>query len=93
MSTRKNSPYKDGELDIILSLVPTKANVERLSMLLDRSQKAIEIVYKIAYERGPFGEAAGIQKSKILAAKTRLGICIGPSKPRAERRQHDGARH
>jgi hypothetical protein len=78
----KSKPYRQGELEVILSLAPTTANVGWLSKLLERSKGAIEIVYKIAYEHGPFGKAAGVQEKKILEAKRRVGICIGRKRPR-----------
>ena len=84
MASRTNEPYKDGELDIILSLAPTVDNIQRLSSLLERSEKAIEIVYKIAFEHGPFGHRATVQERKILAAKKRVGIKIGRKKPREQ---------
>ncbi len=77
MPDRKNKPYKDGELEVILSAAPTEANIKWLSKLLDRSPAAIQIVYKIAYEHGPFAKSADIQQKKILAAKKRVGISIG----------------
>jgi hypothetical protein len=81
MPSRTNKPYKDGELDVILSMAPTTENIQRLSRLLDRSVEAIRIVYKIAFEHGPFGQAATIQAKKILDAKKRVGIAIGRKKP------------
>lgn len=77
MPARTNQPYKDGELDVILSLPPTAGNVQRLSRLLERSEEAIEIVYKIAFEHGSFAHAATVQTRKILEAKKRVGIAIG----------------
>ena len=77
MPDRKNKPYKEGELEVILSLAPTEPNIKWLSLLLDRTPKAIEIVYKIAYEHGSFGKEAKAQEKKILAAKERVGIGIG----------------
>ena len=74
---RKNEPYKAGELEVILSMAPTKANIKFLSTLLDRSESAIEIVYKLAYEHGPFGKDASVQEKKIQTAKARVGIAIG----------------
>ena len=76
MATRKNESYKDGELETILSLVPTEENIARLSELLDRSKRAIEIVYTIAYRTGRMGE--GIQRKKVMAAKKAVGIRFGP---------------
>jgi len=77
MGIRRNKPYKDGELEVILSLAPTEANINWLSLLLDRSEEAIKIVYRIAFEHGPFGRNADIQIRKIFAAKKRVGIAIG----------------
>lgn len=77
MAGRTNKPYKDGELDVILSLAPTADNIHRLSRLLERSEEAIQIVYKIAFEQGPFAQAATVQMRKILEAKNRVGIAIG----------------
>jgi hypothetical protein len=74
---RKNAPYKPGELEVILSLAPTAQNIHWLAMLLDRSEQAIKIVYKHAFEHGPFGIAADIQGKKIMDAKRRVGISIG----------------
>jgi len=82
MDNRKGKPYKDGELEVILSLAPTTANIKWLSTLLERSEEAIEVVYKIAFEHGPFGQDAGIQEQKIIEAKERIGIRIGRKKPR-----------
>lgn len=65
-----------------MSLVPAIDNIKWLSQLLKRSEEAITIVYKIAYEHGPFGEGAGIQERKIYEAKERVGICIGRKAPR-----------
>lgn len=79
---RKNQPYKDGELETILSLAPTESNIKWLSKLLERSEEAIEIVYKIAFDHGPFGKNADIQERKILEAKERVGIKIGRKNPR-----------
>jgi hypothetical protein len=85
-AARKGKSYRSGELEVILSLVPTSANIAFLGELLDRSEKAIEVVYKIAFEHGPFGRDAGIQEEKIFAAKKRVGISIGRKSPRAARR-------
>lgn len=82
MPSRTNEPYKEGELEVILSLAPTKENVRWLSILLERSENSIAIVYKIAYEHGPFGKRAKIQEKKIFEAKERVGIRIGRKKPR-----------
>ena len=77
MPERKFEPYKDGELEIILSVVPTASNIRRLSNLLDRSEEAIKIVYKIAFDTGPFGRTARAQVQRIIEAKENVGIVIG----------------
>jgi hypothetical protein len=78
---KKNAPYESGELEVILSLAPTEANIRWLSQLLKRSERAIEIVYKMAFEHGPFGKTADIQLRKIIEAKERVGIRIGRRRP------------
>ena len=80
MAKRKNVPYGPGELEVILSLAPTDINIRHLSELLGRSEAAIQVVYKIAFEHGPFGKDADIQREKIMAAKRRVGIAIGRRK-------------
>ena len=77
MPDRRRSTYEAGELEVILSLAPTEKNIKFLSELLGRSASAIKIVYKIAFEHGPFGRTADIQRDKILAAKKRVGIVVG----------------
>ena len=77
MANRTNKPYAPGELEVILSLAPTSENIRWLSVLLERTQAAIAIVYRIAFEHGPFGSTADIQVQKILIAKKKVGIGIG----------------
>jgi hypothetical protein len=78
MANRTNAPYRDGELETILSLAPTSTHIVWLSRLLERSEAAIEIVYKIAFEHGPFAKGAStIQQRKIIAAKNRIGLRLG----------------
>ena len=91
MYQRKNRPYKPGELEIILSLAPTRSNLKWLAVLLERSEDAIAIVYKHAYEHGPFG-SRGIQEEKILAAKKRIGIALGRRRARGQRDESAGRR-
>ena len=86
MAARKNAQYRPGELEVILSLAPSATNIHWLSVLLERSEAAIRIVYKTAYEHGPFGENADIQEKKVIAAKESVGIAIGRKQPRSERR-------
>lgn len=83
MPERTGKRYKEGELEVILSLAPTETNIHWLSKLLERSEKSIQIVYKIAFEHGPFGKDSGIQEKKIIEAKKRIGLKIGRKKPRS----------
>jgi hypothetical protein len=78
VSVRKGERYKEGELEVILSLAPTGANIGYLSALLGRSREAIELVYRIAFEHGPFARTAASQRRKIVAAKEKVGIVLGP---------------
>jgi len=80
MPPKINKEYREGELEVILSLAPTEANIGWLSKLLGRSKGAIQIVYKIAFEHGSFARAASAQQAKILEAKKRVGIAIGRKK-------------
>jgi hypothetical protein len=82
MTTRRNREYASGELEVILSLAPTKLNIEFLSELTGRSAEAISIVYRIAFGHGPFARSADIQQEKILRAKKRVGIVIERQTPR-----------
>lgn len=84
MPNRTGKQYKEGELEVILSLAPTKQNIRWFSLLLERSEEAIEIVYKNAFEHGPFGENADIQERKIVEAIERIGISIGRKRPRGQ---------
>lgn len=77
MAQRKNEPYRPGELEVILSLAPTQQNIHWLAVLLERSEAAIKLVYKIAFEHGPFGKDAEVQTRKVLAAKRAVGILVG----------------
>lgn len=83
MFNRSGEPYKEGELEVILCLSPTKDHIKWLSILLERSPASIEVIYKIAFEHGPFGKDAGVQERKIIEAKQRVGIGIGRKKPRS----------
>lgn len=86
MYSRKNKPYRPGELEVILSLPPTAQNIRNLSALLERSPEAIKIIYKHAFEHGPFGADATIQGQKVIEAKNRVGIAIGRKAPKRKPR-------
>ena len=82
MRGRTNQPYAPGELEVVLSLAPTEKNIHWLSLLLERSEKSIQIIYKLAFEHGPFGKDGGVQERKIIEAKRRVGISVGRKTPR-----------
>ena len=72
---RKGAQYHEGELDVILSLAPTDANVTNLARLLDRSEEAVRLVYRIAYGRlVPGKDKDKTQWRKIRSAMARIGI-------------------
>jgi hypothetical protein len=73
----KAKPYREGELETILSVAPTANNIRWLSSALQRSEKAIHVVYRFAYGHGKFGADAEAMDGKVLAAKQRVGIAIG----------------
>jgi hypothetical protein len=83
---RKNAPYKPGELEVILSLPPTSANIRWLALLLERSEDAIAFVYRIAFEHGRLGKKARVQERKIMEAKRAVGIGIGRKRTRTPER-------
>jgi hypothetical protein len=74
--------YRDGELEVILSLPPTSSNIRWLSSALQRSESAIRVVYRFAFGHGSFGKSARSMDAKVLAAKKRVGIAIGRKTPR-----------
>ena len=79
---RHGEEYKDGELEVILSTVPTHTNIDALARMLERTPNAILKVYKIAFEHSAFGKSGGIQERKIVAAKAKVGIALGRKTPR-----------
>jgi len=77
-------PYKQREIDLILSLTPTHLNVRNLSVSLGRSEEAIGTVFSLAYSGkwlkgmlGQMGESQNNVVTKIARAKKRLGIFVG----------------
>jgi hypothetical protein len=77
-------PYKQREIDLILSLTPTYLNVRNLSVSLGRSQEAITTIFSMAYSGkwlkgllGATNENTDNVVTKIAHAKKRLGIFVG----------------
>ena len=76
--------YSQQEVDLILSLVPTYANVKNLAKSLGRSEDAIYVVYHYAYSgKWLKRDLAEMEKhqdniiTKIAKAKKKHGIFIG----------------
>jgi hypothetical protein len=70
------SVYREGELEMILSLAPTATNLKLLAKVLGRSEAALQLVYRAAYGNGAFPEGAAFNR-KVVAAKKSLGITFG----------------
>lgn len=84
MSKGQNELYKEGEIEVILSVAPTEANIEWLIELFGRSRMGIKKVYEIAFGIKPFGQKQDIQARKIFEAKKRVGIALGRQTPPKE---------
>ena len=75
---RKGARYAPAELEVVLSMVPTSANVMYLSTLLCRTPDAIKIIFRLAFQHGDrFGKTATSQRKKIAEAARRVGLAIG----------------
>ena len=77
-------PYSKEEIEMILSLVPTRVNVKNIARSLGRSEDAIYTIYELAYsgrwlksQLAGFGSHQDNVMTKIGAAKKKLGISIG----------------
>lgn len=77
-------PYKQKEIDLILSLVPNKTNTSNLAKSLGRSFDAIAMVYHWAYSGNMLKNALLNMKetqdnvvTKVAKAKKKFGIYIG----------------
>ena len=90
MKTKKDgipnafNPYKQEEVNLILTLSPTHANVKNLAKSLRRSTDAIYTVYHLAYSGrwlkdtlNGMGDSQDNVATKIARAKKKLGIFIG----------------
>ena len=76
--------YSQQEVNLILSLVPTYANVKNLAKSLSRSEDAIYMVYNYAYsskwlkrDLSEMDEHQNNVLTKIANAKKKYGIFIG----------------
>jgi hypothetical protein len=73
--------YVQKEVDLILSLVPTDTNAERLAAALGRNVDAVRFIYIIAYDekllRDGLTPNGNNVYHKIARAKKKLGIFIG----------------
>lgn len=90
MKTKKDGPprafdrYYDEEIELILSVTPTYANVRILAKSLGRSEEAIWTIYELAYSRKwlkgqlkRFGPDQDNVMTKISRAKKKIGIIVG----------------
>ena len=78
------NPYKQEEVNLILTLAPTHANVKNLAKSLGRSTDAMYTVYHLAYSgkwlKGTLNDMEDTQDNiatKIARAKKKHGIFIG----------------
>ncbi len=76
--------YSQQEVDLILSLVPTHANVKNLARPLGRTAEAVYVVYNYAYsgrwlkrDLADMDEHQNNVLTKIAKAKKKYGIFIG----------------
>ena len=90
MKTKKDgipnafAPYKQEEVNMILTLVPTHGNVRNLAKSLGRSTDAIYTLYHLAYSgrwlKDILNRTEDTQDNvaaKIARAKKKLGIFVG----------------
>ena len=90
MKTKKNgiphafTPYKQEEINLILTLPPTHGNVKNLAKSLGRSIDAIYTVFHLAYSGrwlkdtlSGMGDDQNNVATKIARAKKKHGIFIG----------------
>lgn len=73
---KPNQQYREGELELILSLAPTADNIRRLAKVLARSESALQLVYRAAFGYGTFPEGRAFNR-KVIAAKRNIGINFG----------------
>jgi hypothetical protein len=81
MTQKSSHEYLEGELELILSLAPTSENIQRLAKVLNRSESALQLVYRAAYGHRTFPEGRSFNR-KVFAAKRKLGLGIGRKTPR-----------
>ena len=76
-------PYRQEEINLILSLIPTHTNIKYLAKSLGRSEEAIETIYLKAYRdiwlRESILDARSMEAAVILIAnaKKELGLVVG----------------
>ena len=90
MRTKKDGPpkafdpYSTEEIELILSVVPTRTNVKNIAKSLGRSEDAIYTVYELAYsgrwlkgQLARFGPEQNNVMTKIARTKKKLGMFVG----------------
>jgi len=77
-------PYKQEEVDLMLSVVPTHNNVKNLAKSLGRSKEAVYTVFYLAYSGkwlknslSEMGDSADNIVTKIAKSKKKSGLFIG----------------
>ena len=77
-------PYKQEEVDLILSVVPTHNNVKNLAKSLERSKEAIYTIFHLAYSGkwlknslNEMNDSADNIVTKIAKSKKKCGLFIG----------------
>jgi hypothetical protein len=78
------TPYKQEEINLILTLAPTHGNVKNLAKSLGRTADAIYTIYHLAYSGRWLKDLLNDMKdsqdnvvTKVARAKKRLGIFVG----------------
>ncbi|MBN1190791.1 MAG: hypothetical protein JXA46_13635 [Dehalococcoidales bacterium] len=78
------NPYKQEEVNLILSLTPTYINVKNLAKSLGRTTNAIYVIYQMAYSGkwlknmlNDMDDSQDNVVTKIAKAKKRQGIFVG----------------
>ena len=79
---RRNEPYSKEEVELILSLAPTKRNVHLLAGALQRSPNAIGTIYALAYSPKWFKQC--IERNIGYGKRTNVHIKIAEVKTKLD---------
>ena len=82
-----DKPYEEEEIELMLSLAPTRINVKNLAASFKRSRSAIRLLYRMAYSgnwlKNNKSKGEDNVHTKIARVKRQLGIVVG-HRPKAE---------